>query len=160
MLLTLLFAMLTACTVLSVQQKRAAVLSATLALHYMQQGLWLRGQQKLLHAQQLNANETLVWSAWGYFYQHRLQFLQAMHAYQRAIQLNPMDASVRNNYAVLLCQQGDYHQAIKQFLLAANMPHYLQVAKAYRNAAICAHAAGNVVDARRYRKLAAQFSAP
>ncbi len=64
--------------------------------------------------------------------------------YAKAIALSPGNGYVRNAFATHLCQQKEYEQADKNFLIATQDPHYQMAYQAYENAALCAFENGNL----------------
>ena len=62
----------------------------------------------------------------------------AASAFQRAVELDPHDAAIRNNYANFLCRQGYYAQAFEQFEAGFRDRLYADPAQLHINAGRCA----------------------
>lgn len=63
---------------------------------------------------------------------------RAETAFQRAIQLQPVNSESHNNYGRFLCDQGRYEDSQKEFILAVKNPLYKTPQVAYYNAGVCA----------------------
>ena len=83
---------------------------------------------------------------------------QAERHFQRAIELNPQDPEVRNNYGWFLCQRGREPQALGQFELAISNPFYRTPDMASVNAGRCAAKIGDRKGAEAYFQKALKFS--
>jgi len=76
--------------------------------------------------------------------------VQAERNFQRAIELNPQDPEVRNNFGWFLCQRGREPQALGQFELAIRNPFYRTPDMALLNAGRCAARIGDRKGAEAY----------
>lgn len=155
--------LLSACTTPSaveIKNSNSAVASINtqLALAYLDQNDPARGKEKLLLAQKQAPSDPSVWYVSGYFLERTGDILAAESSYLHAIQLAPHLGEAQNNYGAFLCRQKKYTTAITYFLSAANNPSYLNVAKAYENAAQCALKIPNKSLAATYFELAAERS--
>lgn len=85
-------------------------------------------------------NNPETWYAMGYFYEFTGNSAEAERDYRKAIALAPRaDAgAARNNYGAFLCREKRYREGLKQVLIAAESPNYLNTAEAYENAGLCA----------------------
>ncbi len=140
----ILILFLTACnlqTTSSINQqnnKIAANENMQLGLAYLEQGDRTRAKYKLLLALQEDQNSAQVHDAMAYYLEMTDDATQAQMHYLRAIQLAPQSGAVHNNYGVFLCHIGQFEQSEKEFLVAVNDSNYLNTAKAYENAGLCA----------------------
>jgi type IV pilus assembly protein PilF len=86
----------------------------------------------------------------GLVYSELRDDARADRNFQRAIELNPQDPEVRNNYGWFLCQRGREPQALGQFELAVNNPLYRTPDMALVNAGRCAARLGDRKGAEAY----------
>ncbi len=63
---------------------------------------------------------------------------RSRNEYQQALKLAPKDAMILRNYAIFLCGQGDYREAMAAFKQAARDYQGLQRAANYEQAGLCA----------------------
>lgn len=133
---------LTACNVQQPSQLNnnslAAIDNMQLGLAYLEQGDRTRAKYKLLLALQQDPNSARIQDAMAYFLEMTGNITQAEFYYQRAIQIAPASGAEHNNYGVFLCHQGEFEKSEQQFLAAVTDPNYLNTAKAYENAGLCA----------------------
>jgi type IV pilus assembly protein PilF len=86
----------------------------------------------------------------GLVYSELRDDAQAERHFQRAIELNPQDPEVRNNFGWFLCQRGREPQALGQFELAVKNPFYRTPDMALVNAGRCAAKIGDRKGAEDY----------
>jgi type IV pilus assembly protein PilF len=75
---------------------------------------------------------------------------QAENSYQFAMELEPKNPNIANNYGAFLCQNGEYQKAKKFFLKAVNTSSYISSAETYENLALCSRSQGHPEDAIQY----------
>lgn len=131
---------ITACNLQKINTKNpiAADDNMQLGLAYLQQGDRARAKHKLLLAMQQDKNSAQVQDAMAYFLEVTGETKQAESRYLIAIQLAPHSGAEHNNYGAFLCRIGKYSESEQQFLAAIHDPDYLNTAKAYENAGLCA----------------------
>lgn len=78
------------------------------------------------------------------------QFDNATSDFQKAIDLSPNDATIRNNFGTLLCTQKHYSAAEQNFLYAADISTNSEPEIAYTNAGLCSERAGKMNKAQGY----------
>lgn len=78
------------------------------------------------------------------------QFDDATRDFQKAIELSPNDATIRNNFGTLLCTQKHYRIAEQNFLYAADIDTNSEPEIAYTNAGLCSERAGDNGKAKQY----------
>lgn len=138
-----IFLLLTACSS-TVQQNNdvdtvlAANDNVELGLAYLKQQDMPRAKAKLLLALQQAPHSPIVLDALAYFWEVTGNSEEAKKYYAEAVDRAPHDGAALNNYGVFLCKQKQYSQAEKLLLKAANEENYLNTAKAYENAGLCA----------------------
>lgn len=118
--------------------KEAAKLNTDLGIDYMRKGLLEAALDKLNRALSQNPDYALAQSSIAFVYAKRGDAAPAEAHYQRALDLEPDNASTRNNFGVFLCGQQRYQDADKLFLQAARNPKYDEPQKAWINAGVCA----------------------
>ena len=87
------------------------------------------------------------------------QFEDATSDFQKAIELAPQDATIRNNFGTLLCTQKRYPAAEQNFLFAADIKTNSEPEIAYTNAGLCAQRAGDGEKAWQYFEQAIRINA-
>jgi type IV pilus assembly protein PilF len=133
----------------SVQRERAAILNTQLGLAYLKQGYIPRAKKKLLIAMAQNPESADVEAAMAYFFEQTKEWAYAEQHYRKAITLSPGGAQW-NNYGAFLCKRQKYIEAERYFLKAIKDIQYINTARAYENAGLCAINAGNYKKAKYY----------
>ena len=83
-------------------------------------------------------------------YQRLGESAKAESHFQRAVELDPKDPSIRNALGAFYCAKKDYRAAEEQFQQALANPLYATPWTARHNAGICAKASGDSAKARTY----------
>src|SRR6185295_17495978 len=86
----------------------------------------------------------------GLVYSELRDDAKAERNFQRAIEINPDDPEVRNNFGWFLCQRGREPQSLGQFELAVGNPFYRTPDMALVNAGRCAAKLGDRKGAEAY----------
>lgn len=121
----------------------AARINTQLGWNYASQGLLDVAEIKLKKAIDQDENLAEAHSGLGYVYAQRNNVEDARTEYRRAISLDGDDPEIRNNYGVFLCNTGKYQEGDSNFMLALKNRSYSTPAKAWTNAGVCAHQAGD-----------------
>jgi type IV pilus assembly protein PilF len=131
---------LEACVMSSANQDKqiAADDNVKLGLAYLQEGNTPHAKEKLLMALEEAPHWSVAKDAMAYFLEVTGDKNEAEKYYKEAISLSPDDGAVLNNYGTFLCRSHRIDEAEKMFLKAATLPNYLNTAKAYENAGLCA----------------------
>lgn len=137
------------------ENTRVAACDTRLGLSYLRAGEVDRAHHKLQQAVQAAPHDPDSLSAMAYYYAYLKENTLATQWYQRAVQMAPC-GQTHHNYAVFLCQQGDYPQAMAQFYLALEDKHYLPD-KVYENAGLCALSQGDHAVAKPLLKKALAY---
>lgn len=133
--------------------QNAARVHTELAQHYMQQGHLKAALGKLQLALKFDDNYAPAHTVLGVLYERIGETAKAEEQKRRAVELMPKDGDTNNNYAVFLCQEGKYAQAMTYFKHAVADPFYATPSVAYSNAGSCMVKAGNYKQAEtEYRR--------
>jgi len=133
----LILSLCSACTTtLTLQQ--AAYYNAQLSLLYTKQGAYAQARNKAFHALQLAPKSAFAHYAVAYYAQKTEQNELAKQHYQDALHISPDSGELINSYAIFLCEQGNYSQALRLFAKATQDFSYSQISDIYANAGNCA----------------------
>ncbi|HIP94843.1 MAG TPA: type IV pilus biogenesis/stability protein PilW [Leucothrix sp.] len=149
LILTLSLSGLAACSG-QVKTEEASNYNAELGIRYLQKNRLKRASEKLLKAIEQNPE-----SAKSNHYFALLQAKlgdnkKALKYFSKAVELDPKDSELRNNYGSFLCKRNKPKIAVQQFLLAIKDPLYETPEFAYTNAGICLRKANNHAQAEKY----------
>jgi type IV pilus assembly protein PilF len=120
------------------REHRAAVINVQLGIGYLNKGDLKLAKKKLERA--IKQGPDLSITHWSYaLLQMRLgNAKRAEEYFKNAISLDSEDLKARNNYGLLLCNEGRVEEAQEQFMFAAVDPFNNDPDIAYTNAGICA----------------------
>ena len=121
----------------------AARINTQLGLAYAGQGRFDVAEMKLKKAIDQDDSIAQAHSGLGYVYWQRGDAAGADSEFRRAISLDGDDPDIRNNYGVFLCDQHKYEEGDHNFMLALKSRDYATPSKAWTNAGVCAHHAGD-----------------
>jgi type IV pilus assembly protein PilF len=131
-------------------QNSAAQDNVALGLAYLKSGNKVRAKEKLLRALQESPQNPITLDAMAYFWEETGNMALASQFYEHAYRLAPHDGAVLNNYGIFLCKQHQEKKAEVLFLKAANVQNYINTAKAYENAGVCALTINDKAKAKDY----------
>jgi type IV pilus assembly protein PilF len=94
--------------------KDAANVNFQLGVRYFQNGKYELAEDRLLQSIDLNPRSAVVWSTLGATYEMLDNLRLAEDAHDRAVKLAPNNFDVQNAYAVFLCRQKRYSDAVVQ----------------------------------------------
>jgi len=129
---------------------KAANLNADLGIRYLQKGRLQLANEKLSKALEQSPNSALANHYYAILQQRLGNNLKARQYFTRAVNLNPKDPEIRNNYGSFLCDNGQPETAVQQFMTSINDPLYRTPEFAYTNAGICLRKTGNDTKAEEY----------
>jgi len=121
----------------------AARINTQLGLAYAGQGNLDMAESKLKKAVEEDDSIAEAHSGLGYIYWKKGDAGSAQAEFRRAIELDDQDPDIRNNYGVFLCDQHQYAEGDRNFMLALKNHDYATPAKAWNNAGVCAHQASD-----------------
>jgi len=129
------------------QRAAAARVNVQLALGYLQQGNLPIAKEKLDRARSEDPDLPELHGAAALLDQRLGKDKEADKEFRAALQANPNDPSMLNNYAVFLCSHGKPDEGVKNFERAATNPLYPTPWAAYTNAGVCLRAAHRDAEA-------------
>ncbi|MGB0713398.1 MAG: type IV pilus biogenesis/stability protein PilW [Gammaproteobacteria bacterium] len=120
------------------EQRQIVATRINLGLEYMKVGNHAQAMDVLTDARTRFPDVAGVHSALGML-NERIGDINASNlSYERAIDIDGVDANIRNNYGGMLCRKGDYEGADQQFRVALEDRLYATPWVAATNAGICA----------------------
>jgi type IV pilus assembly protein PilF len=131
-------------------QNAAAVTNAQIALEYMKLDKLSTAREFADKALSEDSGNATVQSAAGLVYERLGELGKAQHALAAAARIGHNDPNIQNIYAGFLCRTHKAAEGEKIFMKIVHDPLYQTPEIAYVNAGVCAHAAGNNIDAERY----------
>ncbi len=141
---------LVACSSVGVKSDKAASVNADLGIRYLQAGRLPLANEKLLKALDQNPDSAVANHYFAILQQRLGNTKKARQYFIKAVNLDPKDPEIRNNYGSFLCDNGQPQVAIQQFSSAINDPLYVTPEFAYTNAGICLRKTGNDTKAEEY----------
>lgn len=130
-------------------RKRAAI-RLQLAVSYYQDGKFAVALDELNQALALDPSFAEAHMMVGMVYNELGDDARAQQGFQRALQLEPQNPDVDNNYGWYLCQHGHEKESLGYFETALKDPLYPQKAKPLQNAGVCAKKMGDMALAETY----------
>lgn len=130
-------------------QARARI-HTELSAGYYTRGRYDVALEELNEALREDASFAPAYGMLGLVYSELRDDAKAERNFQRAIELNPQDPEVRNNFGWFLCQRGREPQSLGQFELAVSNPFYRTPDMALVNAGRCAAKLGDRQGAEAY----------
>jgi type IV pilus assembly protein PilF len=130
-------------------RKRASI-RLQLAVGYYQDGKFNVALDELKQALALDPGFADAHMLVALVYNELNENALAEQSFQRALQLEPSNSDVNNNYGWYLCQHGREKDSLAYFENALKNPLYAQKAKPLQNAGVCANKIGNPQLAEDY----------
>lgn len=137
---------------------KVAYLNTQLAIAYVRDGENELALKKLERAVGVDPNYAPAYSTMGLLYNRVGAFDKAVNSFRTALELDPENSSILNNYGQVLCQHGQYEKGQEMFLKANENLLYRSPEIAFSNAGTCALAAGDVADAETHFREALQIN--
>ncbi len=125
-------------------REQLAKLNTEMAAQYLQKGEYQIALEKLEKALQAEPDYVEAHNAMGLLRGTLKQNTEAEASFKRALQIEPDNSSVLNNYGQFLCQNERGAEGQEMFLKAIKNPLYRNPAVAYSNAGTCAVTTGNL----------------
>jgi type IV pilus assembly protein PilF len=121
-----------------------------LAVGYYQDGKFAFALDELKQALALDPNYADVHTVLALVYNELHEDAKAEQSFQQALQLEPANSDLNNNYGWYLCQHGREKESLAYFDNALKNPLYTQKAKPLQNSGVCAAKMGDNVAAEEY----------
>ncbi|MEO8411765.1 MAG: type IV pilus biogenesis/stability protein PilW [Propionivibrio sp.] len=121
-----------------------------LASLYFQDNNLIVALEELTLAIAINPNYAPAYSTRGLVLYYIKELESARKDFQRALQLDPRDPEINNNYGWFLCQTGNEQESIEYFQRAIGNPLYQTPEVAYLNAGACFIKLGDLDSAEDY----------
>ncbi|WP_087719993.1 type IV pilus biogenesis/stability protein PilW [Salinicola salarius] len=137
----------------------AAAAYTRLGKAYLAENNLPRAQQALEHALDLDANDSGALEGLALLYQSQQEFDLADGFFQQALKADSEATRIRNNYAALLYQRGEYAKACEQLRIATRDITYINRAQLFANLGQCEMTNGNTAAARRHYERALDIDA-
>ena len=154
---TFLIVSLSACSFLISQddaEARVVKNNIDLALGYLKRGQYKISNLRITRALDADWENSEAHTVAALLAEKQHFIEKAEEHYQYAIEFQPDDGSVLNNYGVFLCRQGKPGKAVALFLEAVNIPGYVTPNEAYENAGACSRQIPDLENAEKYLRLA------
>ena len=131
-------------------EEDAAELNYQLGARYYQQGSYELARDRLMLAIEIDPKMAVAHTTLALTYEALENPRLARESYESAVRAAPRDFSVQNTYAVFLCRQEDYDQAVKHFDRAASHPENDDAEVTLTNAGVCMGRKPDKVAAEHY----------
>lgn len=139
-------------------KQKAAAARLTLGLSYLAQGDYEKAKfnldKALVHAPE--NDDVLRGVAW--YYQSVSEPEIAKKFYLKAIQINPKNPELLNQYGVFLCRNNQLQESLEYFSASIKILSNKDIGGTYENAAICNIVAGNIEVAENYYRKALNYN--
>ena len=130
--------------------RKRATIRLQLAVGYYQDGQFNTALDELKQALTIDPDFADAHTVLALVYTELQQNDLAEKSFQRALQIEPDNSDVDNNYGWFLCQRGREKESLTWFDRALKNPLYVQKAKPLQNAGVCANKLGDPVLAEDY----------
>lgn len=135
-----------------------AKLHTELGSLYFQNGNLIVALEELTIAISINPNYAQAYSTRGLVLFYIKEMESAEKDFQRALDLDPKDPEISNNYGWFLCQTGKVKESITHFQRAIKNPLYQTPEIAHLNAGACYIKLGDLDTAEEYVRKTLRFS--
>ena len=132
------------------EQRKRANIRMQLAINYYQDGKFNVALDELKQALTMDPNYADAHGVLALVYMELREMALAEQSFQRALQLEPSNSDLNNNYGWYLCQNARERESLAYFETALKNPLYRQPAKPLQNAGVCAQKKGDMVAAENY----------
>lgn len=128
----------------------AAELNYQLGARYYRNGQYELARDRLLYSLELKPANAIAQSTLALTYEQLDNIRLATESYEKAIKIAPRNFDVLNTYAVFLCRQGEYDEAIESFDRAISVRENDDVEITLTNAGVCLMQKPDPVSAETY----------
>ena len=130
-----------------------------LGMHYFREGEYKAALIKLRRALEIDPKSADAHGAIAILYEQMGNLDLAGEHYQQAVQANPNNPGLHNNYGTFLCKANRLEEAESHFLTAIKDPLYDTPEIAYTNAGICLRQKNDLAGAEKHFRSALQANA-
>lgn len=131
------------------EASRRASLRLELAAAYFGRGQMTTALDEVKKSIAANPNVAAAFSLRGLIYGNLGDHQLAEESFRRAMQLDPKDADVMQNFGWYLCQRERYAEADALFSRALTVPQYQDTTRTLLSQGVCLARAGKIDDAER-----------
>lgn len=121
----------------SLSRDEKATLNLQMGVRYLDLGMLKIAKEKLELAYDLDSDNAEINNALAVLHERIEQYDSARYHYQEAMELNPDDAGIKNNYGRFLCEQGNYEEGLSLLEQASKMPLNSRKWLALTNIGLC-----------------------
>ena len=115
----------------------AADLNYQLGARYYRNGNYDLARDRLRYSIELNPRNATAHYTLALTYEKLENLRLATNSYEQAVRVAPRDFNVQNAYAIFLCSQGEFDDALKQFDRAIKVPENDNAEITMTNAGVC-----------------------
>jgi type IV pilus assembly protein PilF len=141
------------------EARKAAETNTSLGRQYIERRQYEIALEKLKRAVAYDKTYAPAHTLLGVLYETLGQVKEAGKEYKLAVEYDPDDGDVNNNYAAYLCNQAEGKRAEEYFQTAFRDPFYATPQVAYANAGICALGLNDLDKAERYLRQSLEYDA-
>ena len=132
--------------------------NAQMGLEYLKQGRYDIALDKLKKAVEQNPDNAVAQHYIAVLYQQLGETDKAQTHFKKALDLDPINSNLLNNYGVFLCDAKKYQQAYSYFDNVLKDPLYTAKGSVYENVGLCAQAQGDIAKAEENLKFALRLN--
>jgi type IV pilus assembly protein PilF len=141
------------------ESRKAAEFNTSLGLEYMNRGQYEIALGKLKKAVRENPDYAPAHTVLAVLYERIGEDELAGRHYREALEADPGDGDVNNNYGQYLCKKGNGDKAVEHFMKALDDPFYSSPQVALTNAGTCRMGDGDLAAAEDYLRRALRLVA-
>jgi type IV pilus assembly protein PilF len=138
--------------------RESARIHAELASGYYVQNLMAVALEEFTESARQDPSYAPAYSGLGLVNNAIGEYEKADEHFKRALQLEPNNSDIHNNYGSFLCGQRKYNESIPHFLFAVKNPLYSTPELAYQNAGVCSAKNNDTANAQLYLTKALQIN--
>lgn len=138
--------------------KKVSVANTELGVAYLRQGKYKVAMHKLKKALEYDDDNANAHHYIAELYRRLEQNELADEHFQKAMDLDEDNSSLKNNYAIFLCGTGSYKKGLAYLNQVLLDPLYGNKGQAYENMGICVEKLGNIKKAEEYYISALKFN--
>ncbi len=141
-----------------IDYKKVSAANTELGVAYLGRGKYKVAMRKLKKALQYDDNNAAAHHYIAELYRRLEEYEKSETHFQRAMELDEENSSIKNNYGVYLCSVGKYKLGLKLFNEVLHDPLYTEKGKIYENIGLCSEKQGNIKSAEKFYKKALSYN--